>query len=187
MNKPRANEIDLLRFLAALAVVFFHYAFRGYVAHSSGMPYPLLEAAAKYGSYGVRVETMGATHKVVSNLVVFDNTTSGAQCFSTKSLTLASFAAFDNNLCYSAGSINYSANYRSLTEAQAAGFDRNGSNKDPMLVAVPSVANGYMIKGKDGSPLLSAGNTLYSVLKGVSNIGAYDLTPPAAPTAVTIK
>ena len=55
MNKPRANEIDLLRFLAALAVVFFHYAFRGYVAHSSGMPYPLLEAAAKYGSYGVEL------------------------------------------------------------------------------------------------------------------------------------
>lgn len=142
---------------------------------------------AKYGSYGIRVETMGATHKVVSNMIFFDSTTSGAQCYSTKSLTLASFAAFDNNLCYTAGSATYSATYHSLTEAQAAGFDRNGSNKDPMLVAVPSVANGFMIKGKDGSPLLNAGNTLFSVLKGVANIGAYDLTPPAAPTAVTIK
>ena len=55
MNKPRANEIDLLRFLAALAVVLFHYAFRGYAAHSSSMPYPLLEAVAKYGSYGVEL------------------------------------------------------------------------------------------------------------------------------------
>jgi len=53
MNKPRANEIDLLRFLAALAVVLFHYAFRGYAAHSSSMPYPLLGASAKYGLYGV--------------------------------------------------------------------------------------------------------------------------------------
>ena len=55
MNKPRANEIDLLRFLAALAVVLFHYAFRGYAAHSSSMPYPLLGAAAKYGLYGVEL------------------------------------------------------------------------------------------------------------------------------------
>lgn len=53
MNKPRANEIDLLRFLAALAVVLFHYAFRGYAAHSSSLPYPLLEPGAKYGRYGV--------------------------------------------------------------------------------------------------------------------------------------
>jgi hypothetical protein len=142
---------------------------------------------AKYGSSGIRVETFGGTHKVVSNLVVFDATTSGAYCYSTKGMTVASFQAFDNNLCYSAGTVSYSALYRSLTEAQAAGFDRNGSNKDPLLVAVPSLANGYMIKGKDGSPLLNTGNTLFSVLKGVSNIGAYDLTPPAPPTAVTIK
>lgn len=55
MNKSRANEIDLLRFLAALAVVLFHYAFRGYAAHSSPMPYPLLESVAKYGCYGVEL------------------------------------------------------------------------------------------------------------------------------------
>jgi len=53
MNKPRANEIDLLRFLAALAVVLFHFAFRGYAAHSSSLPYPLLAPVAKYGRYGV--------------------------------------------------------------------------------------------------------------------------------------
>ncbi|HEX5801623.1 MAG TPA: acyltransferase [Azospira sp.] len=50
----RVNELDLLRFLAALAVVLFHYAFRGYAADGlSPMPYPLLAPLARYGYLGV--------------------------------------------------------------------------------------------------------------------------------------
>lgn len=56
MTNTRVNEIDLLRFLAALAVVFFHYAFRGYAADSmSVMPYPLLASVFKYGYLGVEL------------------------------------------------------------------------------------------------------------------------------------
>jgi len=52
----RVNEVDLLRFLAALAVVFFHYTFRGYAADDmSVMPYPLLAPVAKYGYLGVQL------------------------------------------------------------------------------------------------------------------------------------
>jgi len=52
--KRRLKELDLLRFLAALAVVFFHYAFRGYAkGDMSTMPYPLLAEPAKYGYLGV--------------------------------------------------------------------------------------------------------------------------------------
>lgn len=55
MNK-RVNEIDLLRFAAALAVVFYHYAFRGYAANDmSIMPYPLLARFAKYGYLSVNL------------------------------------------------------------------------------------------------------------------------------------
>jgi len=56
-KKPteRVREIDLLRFLAALAVVFFHYSFRGYIAQRTVMPYPLLAPVAKYGLYGVEL------------------------------------------------------------------------------------------------------------------------------------
>jgi peptidoglycan/LPS O-acetylase OafA/YrhL len=55
MNK-RANEIDLLRFLAAMSVVLFHYAFRGYAADNlTTMPYPLLAPIAKYGYLGVEL------------------------------------------------------------------------------------------------------------------------------------
>ncbi len=54
--KDRVNEIDLLRFLAALAVVFFHYSFRGFAADSmSVMPYPMLAPYSKYGYLGVNL------------------------------------------------------------------------------------------------------------------------------------
>lgn len=50
----RVNEIDLLRFLAAVAVVLFHYSFRGYAADAKSiMPYPLLAPWFKYGYLGV--------------------------------------------------------------------------------------------------------------------------------------
>ncbi|WP_371355763.1 acyltransferase family protein [Pseudomonas chlororaphis] len=56
MIKRRLKELDLLRFLAAIAVVFFHYAFRGYAkGDMSTMPYPLLAEPAKYGYLGVEL------------------------------------------------------------------------------------------------------------------------------------
>ena len=55
-DKSRVNDIDLLRFIAALAVVFFHYSFRGYAADSASiMPYPWLAPAAKYGYLGANL------------------------------------------------------------------------------------------------------------------------------------
>ena len=55
MPKDRINEIDLLRFLAVMAVVIFHYAFRGYTSDGmSIMPYPLAPIA-KYGYFGVHL------------------------------------------------------------------------------------------------------------------------------------
>jgi peptidoglycan/LPS O-acetylase OafA/YrhL len=56
MKNTRVNEIDLLRFLAALSVVFYHYAFRGHAADAlSTMPYPLFAPFAKYGYLGVEL------------------------------------------------------------------------------------------------------------------------------------
>jgi peptidoglycan/LPS O-acetylase OafA/YrhL len=50
MTPTRVNELDLLRFVAAVAVMFFHYAFRGYAGDGmTEMPYPLLAPLARYG------------------------------------------------------------------------------------------------------------------------------------------
>ncbi|PID45375.1 MAG: acyltransferase [Proteobacteria bacterium] len=54
--KDRFYEIDLLRFLAALAVVFYHYTFRGFAEGGySPVEYPVLGEFFKYGSYGVQL------------------------------------------------------------------------------------------------------------------------------------
>jgi peptidoglycan/LPS O-acetylase OafA/YrhL len=48
--------LDLLRLLAALAVVLFHYAYRGAAADGfTKISLPLLEPVAKYGSFGVEL------------------------------------------------------------------------------------------------------------------------------------
>jgi peptidoglycan/LPS O-acetylase OafA/YrhL len=61
-----------LRFFAALAVVFFHYAFRGYAADGySAMPYPLLSGIAKYGYLGVDLFFL------ISGYVIFMTASSG--------------------------------------------------------------------------------------------------------------
>ncbi len=55
MTRDRVNEIDLLRFLAALSVVFYHYTFRGPAGGFSVLSYPLLAPATQYGYLGVEL------------------------------------------------------------------------------------------------------------------------------------
>jgi len=53
-KRRRINEIDLLRFVAALSVVLYHYSFRGHAGDDlSVMPYPVLDTVARYGYLGV--------------------------------------------------------------------------------------------------------------------------------------
>lgn len=56
MKLSRIPELDLLRFIAALAVVFFHFAFRGHAADDlTVMHYPPLESISRYGYLGVHL------------------------------------------------------------------------------------------------------------------------------------
>jgi peptidoglycan/LPS O-acetylase OafA/YrhL len=49
----RSNEVDLLRFLAALSVVLFHFLYLGRSVTHAGELYPTLSECAKYGFFGV--------------------------------------------------------------------------------------------------------------------------------------
>jgi peptidoglycan/LPS O-acetylase OafA/YrhL len=72
MSQARVNEIDLLRFVAAMSVVLFHYSFRGFAADGlSVMPYPSLAPVAKYGYLGVELFFM------VSGFVILMTAASG--------------------------------------------------------------------------------------------------------------
>jgi len=51
----RYYEIDLLRFIAALSVVLFHFTCRGHADHLSPVDYPALSEVFKYGYLGVEL------------------------------------------------------------------------------------------------------------------------------------
>jgi peptidoglycan/LPS O-acetylase OafA/YrhL len=69
----RLLEIDLLRFLAALSVVLYHWAFRGHAADGlSSMHYPAIAGWAKYGFLGVEL------FFVISGFVILMSARSGS-------------------------------------------------------------------------------------------------------------
>lgn len=52
--KDRLYHLDLIRFIAAIYVVFYHYGFRGYAKDDlSSLQFPLIEEFSKYGYLGV--------------------------------------------------------------------------------------------------------------------------------------
>jgi peptidoglycan/LPS O-acetylase OafA/YrhL len=72
-NPARLLEIDLLRFVAAVLVVFYHWAFRGQAADGlSQFSYPELAGVAKYGYLGVDL------FFVISGFVIFSSARSGS-------------------------------------------------------------------------------------------------------------
>jgi peptidoglycan/LPS O-acetylase OafA/YrhL len=54
-NTLRFHELDILRFLAALAVVFFHYTFLNATEYEAITTYPILGEIFKYGYLGVEL------------------------------------------------------------------------------------------------------------------------------------
>jgi peptidoglycan/LPS O-acetylase OafA/YrhL len=72
-STDRVFEIDLLRFVAAVAVVFFHWSFRGAAADDrSTFSYPPLWPASQYGYLGVELFFM------ISGFVILMTASSGS-------------------------------------------------------------------------------------------------------------
>ena len=67
MKAKRLYQIDLFRFIAALMVVLFHYTFRGFIANSSILEFPVLGSLFKYGYLGVDLFFM------ISGFVIYVN------------------------------------------------------------------------------------------------------------------
>jgi peptidoglycan/LPS O-acetylase OafA/YrhL len=78
-GKERLYQLDLMRFVAALAVLLFHYSFRGFAGgHLSPLEFPVLNHITKYGYLGVDM------FFVISGFVIF---------MSVQSATLKEFIA----------------------------------------------------------------------------------------------
>jgi hypothetical protein len=100
-------------------------------------------------SVGIRVETYGSRHRVTGNRMLFGPKSAQAQCFSTTKLGRASFAEFDGNVCASSAKLIYSSTYKTLAQAQAAGFDVHGAAPADLGIELPSASNGYKLKQPD--------------------------------------
>lgn len=71
-NHGRVNELDLLRFIAALSVVFHHYSLNGFAVNFQTIsPYPLLSSLFRYGYLGVDLFFM------ISGFVIMMTASSG--------------------------------------------------------------------------------------------------------------
>jgi peptidoglycan/LPS O-acetylase OafA/YrhL len=53
VTRPRLHEIDLLRIIAAVAVMAYHYLFSGYAGGLSPLHFPHADPIARYGYLGV--------------------------------------------------------------------------------------------------------------------------------------
>jgi hypothetical protein len=100
---------------------------------------------------------LGSSAQVVGNLIYMASGTGSQYCFSPGSLAV--YTAFNWNLCYGADA--WSSVYANLAAAQAAGFDVNGLNSDPLLAATPASGNDYSMAVQSGSPARSAASNTY--------------------------
>lgn len=99
--------------------------------------------------------SQNAGHTFINN-VAWIGAGAAANCFVHSAL--ANFAVWNNNHCSrNGGGGNWSSTYATLAAAQAAGFDANGSEGDPLFAATPSSGNGWDLSVQAGSPMRSTG------------------------------
>lgn len=133
--------------------------------------------------------TAGTNNVCANNLLIYGPNVSvasgGYQFIKYGSRASGDFTFIGNNLVYQASGVaRYSSgtnlSYSNMAAAKAAGIETGGVNADPLLVAVPSLANGWSMAVQGGSPSIGAGNNTHRSrlafrgypVSGTRNIGA---------------
>lgn len=116
---------------------------------------------------GEYAQNAGTGMVVANNLMYFGSSVNAAHgCFNLGDRTTSNFTAFVNNLCFNAGSGNWSSkgtgnNYSTGALAEAAGWGTGGVFTDPLLVNTPSISNAWDVRLQSGSPARGAGSNTY--------------------------
>lgn len=155
-------------------------------------------SGANTGNVGIRVESLGTNHRVTSNAIYHDSTTSAsAKCFSTTGLTISEFTAFDYNICARDTAVPV---YGTSGATPSGGFDTHGQllarTVAQMFTQAPASGNSYALTPAAGSPQLNAADTTVknfallgyrgAVPAGVRSAGAEERSPSAtAPSSPT--
>lgn len=120
------------------------------------------------------VITAGTNNVVANNVVKFGSgANAGVRCFTHQAI--GNYAQWDYNLCDD-GPGQWSGTYSSLATAQAAGFDPNGLDTDPLFVAAPTAGATWNCNVQSGSPTInsSGGSTARLARGGWSAVGTRD-------------
>ncbi len=105
------------------------------------------------GSPGISIPSRTG-HSVFNNLVYMGASSTG-NCFAHGAIGI--YTVWDYNHCDRDGSGNWSSTYTTLANAQAASFDTNGSEGDPLFNNTPSSGNSWDLSVQAGSPVVSTG------------------------------
>lgn len=103
-------------------------------------------------------------HSVYNNLV-YTGASSTSRCFAHGAIGI--YALWDYNHCERDGSGNWSGTYTTLANAQAAGFDTNGTEGDPLFNNTPSSGNSWDLSVQSGSPVVGTGRNTDKPIRDV--------------------
>jgi parallel beta-helix repeat protein len=122
-------------------------------------------AAPSNFNYGIYLQSYTNTNpgtqiQVTGNLMYFTAGASGNTCFAYDGWALANFTIANRNSCYFAGSGSWMSGASALATAQAAGFDLNSSNADPLVTLTGSGLT-LNVEIAAGSPARSLADSTY--------------------------
>lgn len=120
------------------------------------------------------VVTAGTNNIVTNNVAKFGaSANAGVRCFTHQAI--GNYSQFNYNACDD-GPGQWSGAYSNLAAAQAAGFDANGIDTDPLFVTAPSAGVSWNCNVQSGSPLInsSGGSTARLARGGWKAVGTRD-------------